>query len=328
MINNLCQAATLFGIKCHYDEYYGAPDARERFLEHMSQYGLSYGTNEEFEFRLQLFANVDARIKEINADPENASFTLGHNQFSTYTDFEKKRMLGKWQPRSSGEKQKADFEPVDIPTSIDWRKKGAVNKVQNQGSCGSCWAFSSIAAMEGEHFIKTGTLPKLSEQQLVDCVKTCDGCNGGLENLAFDYAEKMPIQSEKDYPYRAKNGKCKESAKKGIVKVTNHHHVQDKSIDALKAAIAIQPTCVSVDAEDDHFMYYSGGILDTTKCGHDLDHAITAVGYGEENGKHYFIVRNSWTASWGEEGYIRMSADVAGNGVCGLLLDSNRPDTN
>ena len=101
-----------------------------------------------------------------------------------------------------------------------------------------------------------------------------------------------------------------------------------KSNPALTAAITIQPTCVSVNAGDSQFMFYKGGILNTTTCGTNLDHAITAVGFGAENGQNYYIVRNSWGTSWGEQGYIRMSADVGGAGVCGVLLDSVRPTTN
>ena len=103
--------------------------------------------------------------------------------------------------------------------------------------------------------------------------------------------------------------------------------VKARSVPALLDAITIQPTCVSVNAADKQFMFYSGGILKTTTCGTNLDHAITAVGYGNDNGNGYFIVRNSWGTSWGEQGYIRMSSDVSGAGVCGVLLDSVRPTT-
>ena len=145
---------------------------------------------------------------------------------------------------------------------------------------------------------------------------------------AFEYANKNPQELETDYSYTARTGRCHATKAKEIVQATTYAHVPAKSVDQLKAAIAIQPTCVSVDAEDYHFQQYSSGILDTTQCGTDLDHAITAVGYGTENGKNYFIVRNSWGPSWGEKGYIRISADVGGNGVCGILLDSTRPTTN
>jgi cathepsin F len=90
-----------------------------------------------------------------------------------------------------------------LADSVDWRTKGAVNPVQNQGMCGSCWAFSSTAAIEGAHFLKTGQLLKLSEQQFVDCDKQSSGCNGGLEIWAFQYAKSNPLELETDYPYKA-----------------------------------------------------------------------------------------------------------------------------
>lgn len=178
--------------------------------------------------------------------------------------------------------------------------------------------------MEGEHFIKTGNLLKLSESQFVDCDTKSSGCNGGLEIWAFDYAEKHEQELETDYPYVAKTRSCKAKASLGKVSALSHSAVTSKSASQLKAAIDKQPVCVSVDAGTP-FMNYAGGILDSTRCGTNLDHAITAVGYGTESGVGYFIVRNSWGADWGESGYIRI-ADIPAKknaGVCGVLLDSN-----
>jgi len=251
--------------------------------------------------------------------------------FSTLTDFEKKKRMGR-KPNNTN-MNATIFDETNLD-SIDWRQKGAVNKVQDQGQCGSCWAFSATAAMEGAHFVATGKLLKLSEQQFVSCDPQSDGCDGGLEVYAFDYAKKNPQELETDYPYKSgsgRTGKCTADKAKEIVTAESYAVVKPKSVDQLKAALAKGPTCVSVDAEDNQFMFYKGGILSSTTCGGknpDLDHAITAVGFGSENGKGYFIVRNSWGTSWGESGYIRMSSDVGGNGVCGVLMDSSIPTSN
>ena len=217
------------------------------------------------------------------------------------------------------------------PVSIDWRDLGGVNPVQDQGQCGSCWAFSATAVMEGAHFVKTGKLLKLSEQQFVDCVWYASGCNGGYEKMAFEYAMYNPQELETSYPYTATTNKCSADTTKEIVKVTYKIiSVVPQSVELLKDAIIAQPTAVAVDASDSQFMYYTGGILNTTTCGGatpDLNHAITAVGYGIENGEKYFIVRNSWSASWGEAGYIRIATAVHGNGVCGILMDASRVTT-
>jgi len=146
-----------------------------RFVQHTNDFGLSYGTQEEFEFRMNLWAEKDQLIKEHNAG--NHSFTLGHNHMSTWTHEEYKKLLGY---KAKGARKPAKkLEAGGLPAAVDWREKGAVNPVKNQGQCGSCWAFSATCAVEGAHAIKTGNLISLSEQQVVDCDTTSYGCNGG-----------------------------------------------------------------------------------------------------------------------------------------------------
>ena len=192
------------------------------------------------------------------------------------TQDESNKMMG----RVANSTETLEVEEINAieAAEVDWRKKGAVNPVQNQGQCGSCWAFSAIAAMEGAHFIKSNTLLKLSESQIVDCDKNSDGCGGGLEIYAFNYAEKSAIELEKTYPYVAKTEKCKASSK-GVISAVSHKAVKAKSATALKSAIQSGPTCVSVDAANNYFQGYTGGILNSKRCGHNLDHAVTAVGY-------------------------------------------------
>ena len=150
----------------------------DKFAEHVAAHGLSFGTPEEYQFRQAIFERKDRENDEINADPAN-TFTVGHNQFSTWTDAEYKRLLGYRAPKNVTEIPVKELDEVNIPASMDWRTQGAVNAVKNQGQCGSCWAFSATAAIEGHHFIQQGKLLSLSEQQLVDCDTTCYGCNGG-----------------------------------------------------------------------------------------------------------------------------------------------------
>ena len=169
-----CQiAAATFNMK---DMCKGLKTENNKFAEHVAAYGLSFGTPEEYQFRQAIYERKDKENDEINADPEN-TFTVGHNMFSTWTDAEYKRLLGYRGPKNTTEY--VEQPAVDIPTDIDWRTRGAVNPVKNQGQCGSCWAFSATSAIEGHHFIQQGTLVSLAEQQLVDCDTTCYGCNGG-----------------------------------------------------------------------------------------------------------------------------------------------------
>ena len=146
------------------------------FLEHISSHGISYGTQEEFLFRQKIFVANTEEFARINANPEN-TFTVGHNQFSTWTEAEYKKLLGfrGIQPETNVQY----LNETNLADSVDWRTKGAVNPVKNQAQCGSCWAFSAISAFEGHHFIKTGELKSFSEQEVVDCDHTSYGCNGG-----------------------------------------------------------------------------------------------------------------------------------------------------
>jgi KDEL-tailed cysteine endopeptidase len=146
----------------------------------MSTFGLSYGTKEEYAFRLDIFTQKDVEYIKINADQEN-TFTVGHNQFSTWTSDEYKRILGYKGPQELGATEQVEIlEDSNLSASVDWRTKGAVNPVKNQGHCGSCWAFSATAAIEGHHFIHSGHLISLAEQEFVDCDTKSHGCNGGL----------------------------------------------------------------------------------------------------------------------------------------------------
>ena len=160
-------------------------DQQARFMEHIAEQGLSYGTREEFEFRFALFSEADKKIEEANSDT-TLTFTMEHNMFSTMTQDEMERYTGYREDTTIDSLPIQSFDAGSLADSVDWRTKGVVNPVQNQASCGSCWAFSSIAAMESSHAIQTGELLKLSEQQFVDCSKGGnEGCNGGLEVWAF-----------------------------------------------------------------------------------------------------------------------------------------------
>jgi C1A family cysteine protease len=160
----LCKAAAFLGIECQFESNHGLKDA---FGQHLAKYGISYGTEAEFEFRYAIFAEKDAEIKAHNS--ENNSFTMGHNKFSTYTREEYRRMLGRLPNKNKSSSKVVELPTNNLSATVDWRTKGAVNEVQDQGQCGSCWAFSATAAIESAHFLKTGKLLKLSEQQLVDC---------------------------------------------------------------------------------------------------------------------------------------------------------------
>jgi len=203
--------------------------------------------------------------------------------------------------------------------------------VKNQGSCGSCWAFSSTGAIEGAYAIKNKQLKSFSEQQLVDCAGLRAGygnmgCNGGLMDNAFTYGEDYQLELESEYPYNAVGGTCSVSAKKGDGhSVISFVDVTPNSEASLLTAVAQQPVSIAIQANQLAFQLYSSGIL-TGNCGTSLDHGVLLVGYGSENGQNYWKVKNSWGPTWGEAGYIRiLRADPTGPGLCGVQMEPSYP---
>ncbi|XP_038896226.1 vignain-like [Benincasa hispida] len=217
----------------------------------------------------------------------------------------------------------------DLPSSIDWRKKGAVTDIKNQGRCGSCWAFAAVAVVEGINQIKTNKLVSLSEQEVVDCDYKDGGCGGGFYDSAFEFMmENNGITIEENYPYYAENRYC--LAQKGNKRVTidGYENVPPNNENALKKAVAHQPVAVSIAASGRRFRYYSEGMFtENDYCGDRIDHTVVVVGYGtEEDGTDYWIIKNSWGTNWGLEGYMKMQRGAQQpEGVCGLAMNPSYP---
>merc|ERR1719498_792058 len=210
-----------------------------------------------------------------------------------------------------------DFaEPED--DEVDWVKSGAVNPIKNQGSCGSCWAFSTVGTLESAYKISTGKLYSLAEQQLVDCDKSNDGCSGGWPYQAYDrYFSSAGVCSESSYPYTAADGYCRVSSCDVALPqgtVTGHQNV-GQTASGLKSALASQPVSVTVNAGQ--LQFASNGVV-TGQCRGQINHSVIAVGYGTD-GLDYFKIRNSWGTSWGEAGYIRLAQEGGSQGTACLL---------
>jgi len=212
-----------------------------------------------------------------------------------------------------------------VPTSWDWRQEGAVTPIKNQGQCGSCWAFATVATTEGLYFLNKHPLTSFSEQQIVSCDTTCAGCNGGWPYLAMAYVASKGLETEAQYPYTSPpTGQCKFNSANAVqTGVTGAAFVTPKNQQALFAAVYQQPTAIIVEADQSAFQLYTSGII-TTGCGVQLDHAITAVGYTPT----YFIVKNSWGTTWGQEGYVYISSSTQYNnglGACGIFSQPQYP---
>ena len=215
------------------------------------------------------------------------------------------------------------------PESWDWRQHGVVTTVKNQGKCGSCWSFSAAGALEGAWAISTGQLYNFSEQQLMDCSRRYGNmaCNGGLMDKAFEYAIDVGMCKLEDVPYDAESEFCTQSVKscEKVASFSQCFKIPANNERLLREAVYRGPVAVSIEADTKTFQFYKGGILDSTNCGTELDHGVLAVGYGEEDGKKYWIVKNSWGADWGENGYIRIGRSDSDDseGVCGIAKDAS-----
>jgi cathepsin F len=205
-----------------------------------------------------------------------------------------------------------------LPDAFDWVEKGAVNEVKNQGQCGSCWAFSTVANIEGVNFVKTQKLLSLSEQQLVDCDTTSDhGCQGGLPANAFQFliSKGMGLESETKYPYAARNNKCSAAKADELVLISGWKQIASDEAQMAAALVQYGPLSIGINAGP--MQWYRGGIANpwTILCNpKSIDHGVAIVGFGSEP-KSYWKIRNSWGASWGEKGYYRI---IRGVNKCGL----------
>jgi len=213
-----------------------------------------------------------------------------------------------------------------IPESIDWREEGVVTPIKNQGHCGSCWTFSATGAMEGAYAIYSGILKSFSEQQLVDCVKKDNGCNGGEMIDAFEYVSKNLVCSEDEDPYKAKDGKC--ITCDSPIEFTGCKIIPQNNQLALKEAVAFMgPVSVGIQADQPIFREYTGGIIKNNSCGTNVDHGVLVVGYGEDEGIKYWLVKNSWGEEWGEKGYVRILREESENsiGICAIASSASFP---
>jgi len=350
----LCTASAKFGI-----------ENIETFEDFVKFHGKTYATIEEFKFREDLFYQSLQTIKTHNSIP-GVSYRLGATQFADMTDAEVKAFRGLNKRMTYGlhtvDTPASIPNPTggDVPASVDWRTTGVVTAVKNQGQCGSCWAFATTETVESATAIATGKLLTLSPQNVVDCTPNPNhcggtgGCGGATAELGFTYVAGNGIALESDYPYKGVDEACKTTVAKAA-QVKGYVQLPENDYQSLLNASAfIGPIAVSVDAST--WNLYVSGVYDCPARVYqspDIDHAVQLVGYGTDTttNQAYWIVRNSWGASWGEKGYIRLLRHTDGSdqwcgtdttpsdgsgcdggpktvqvcGTCGIWYDSSYP---
>ncbi|CAO2036968.1 unnamed protein product [Urochloa humidicola] len=291
------------------------------------------GMRGDHEHRFRAFWDNLRFVDAHNARAGPRGFRLGLNRFADLTNDEFRAAYlgaaaGIRSRNATSERYRHDGIEA-LPDFVDWRQKGTVAPIKNQGQCGSCWAFSAVGSVEGINQIVTGELVTLSEQELVDCSKNGQnsGCNGGMMDDAFAFiTSNGGIDTDEDYPYTARDGKC-DLAKKArrVVSIDGFEDVPRYDEKSLQKAVAHQPVTVAIEAGGREFQLYESGVF-TGRCGTALDHGVVAVGYGTEDGQDYWLVRNSWGADWGEAGYIRMARNVSARaGKCGIAMEASYP---
>lgn len=305
-------------------------------LEHRKE----YKSDIEEKFRMKIFMENKEKIAQHNRKYElkQVSYKLKLNKYGdmllhefihTRNGFNKSinaRFRAERQPVGA-----KFIEPANakLASSVDWRKHGAVTPVKDQGHCGSCWAFSTTGALEGQHFRSTGVLVSLSEQNLIDCSGKYgnNGCNGGLMDQAFQYIrDNRGLDTEKSYPYEAENDDCRYNPHNSGALDAGYVDIPQGNEKKLMAAVAtVGPVSVAIDASHSSFQFYSEGIYYEPDCSaEDLDHGVLVVGYGaDENGEEYWLVKNSWGDTWGEKGYIKMARNRENN--CGIATTASYP---
>jgi cathepsin L len=305
------------------------PSVNENYIrmwhEWKRTYNMDHLESDSNDARYFIFKENMIKIDQHNANPLK-TYTMAPNKFSHMTHQEfKYKMLKPYVHDANVPRQSTLLINTAAPKTMDWRSNGAVTPVKDQGQCGSCYSFSATGSLEGAHYQATNELLSLSEQQVVDCSASYGdtGCDGGLMTNVFEYVIKNGgICLESDYPYMARVGTCNTTCNK-VAQISSYVAL-DKNETLLQNAVGtVGPVSIAVDASGDGWMHYSTGVY-TAPCGQDLDHGVLVVGYGTDSvsNKDYWVVKNSWGPSWGENGYIRL---VRGINQCGISNMASYP---
>jgi len=337
-----------------------AANASHSFGDFKAKYSKKYTTEEEHKYREMVFEENLRKIHAINSNPKY-TWKAAVNHLTDRLPSEMKPLMGYNRDVSFFTFTHSDISPPtdflkNIPDALDWREKGVVQKPKDQASCGSCWAFSASSVLESHIAIQTGKLFDLSEQQLTSCAPNPDqcggtgGCSGSTQWLAFQYAITSGLTTTASWPYHARDEKCDVTKIKQVATISGLVRLPTNDFNALVTAVATTgPVAISVAATE--WQFYDSGVYNGD-CGTEINHAVTLVGYGTDaESGDYWIIRNSWSAGWGEGGYMRVAkektaADVkcdidynpaSGSGckggpdqievcgICGMYSDSSYP---
>ncbi|XP_065204943.1 procathepsin L-like [Planococcus citri] len=312
-------------------------DDHERNLHQWNSYKVQfnkmYESAEHDQKRMKIYMHNLERIAKHNEhyDKGEVTYKLGVNQFVDMTseEFEKLYLVSKTGSNFAQHKNLRVISPLlskaqTIPNHVNWVHEGAVTKIKDQGKCGSCWAFAAVGLLEGHFYLKNKVLEDLSPQNLMDCVRSAHGCEGGTVPKALEYVKENGIATEEEYPYEAKNGTCRYARNEHDSSRTIEKYSQVTPLDEmeLKVAVSAGPVQCSMAVSDSGFRFYEYGIYDSKNCSQETtNHTLVIVGYGttKHTKQDYWLVKNSWGVTWGEQGYMRVAR---GKNVCAIESDN------
>ncbi|MED6238183.1 hypothetical protein ATANTOWER_011698 [Ataeniobius toweri] len=298
----------------------------------MNRYNKTYHEKEEGWRRMVWEKNLKKiELHNLEHSMGKHTYRLGMNHFADMTKEEFRQIMNGYKPKAEKKVNGTLFKKpslLKVPASVDWRREGYVTPVKDQGQCASCWAFSTTGSLEGQLFRATRRLVSLSEQNLVDCSGPMGnhGCNGGRVEMGFQYVyENGGLDSEASYPYLATEvHKCFYNESYNAIIIDGFAYIPSGSEEDLMEAVAtVGPISVSIDASHESFQFYQSGVYYEEDCSSEqLNHAVLVVGYSYSD-QNYWIVKNSWSENWGNNGYIYMAKDRCNN--CGIATDGSYP---
>ncbi|GAB6027585.1 hypothetical protein CHUAL_001828 [Chamberlinius hualienensis] len=306
----------------------------EEFNLFKLQYGKTYKDREEEQYRMDIYINNRLSIATHNQRYYQGlvTFEMGMNKFGDLLIHEVSAKMSGLKSATNYESRGSTFlSPPNFvrPDKIDWRTKGYVTPVRDQGNCFSDWAYSATGSLEGQTFKKTGKLVPLSVQDLIDCSRDEGnaGCEGGFTSLSFQYImNNGGIDTEESYPYEADNNICRFKKEKVGANITNYTEIDRGNETQLQDALAtIGPVSVIIDTDHRSFQFYSHGIYNEPQCDPIVvNRGVLAVGYDTDStGQEYYILKNTWGTKWGIDGYIWTARNKNNN--CGIASIASFP---
>jgi len=313
---------SVIAVICHSKTFDLNAEPMALFRDFVSHFGKEY-TDGAYMQKYRIFFDNIEKIKLLNAKSSDAVYAI--NKFADLSAEEFGSLLGYRKTVQNVDREVLIPKTGAAPDAFDWRQKGAVTPVKDQGQCGSCWAFSAVENVESVWILagkSDNRTLRLSEQQVVDCDTTDGGCNGGDTPSAYEYIIKAGgLESEASYPYNADDNDCEFDKSKVVATISSYEYATKDNDEKLMQAnlYSWAPLSICVDAES--WQFYSGGVVTADQCGTDLDHCVQVVGYDASKAQStpFWIVRNSWNTDWGMNGYILLEMF---KNTCGIAIEA------